>query len=218
MNECHSNASVGDHTGSVYSPIEGAHLHQEQHPHPATTEPARDFLQIPEHRSSADTVLTWEIFENRYPQNALIGSLFKSETPGVDHSLLNDTDVFNSARGLNPPDEERIPQLVDSFLQHVHTKNPILDVESLVKHARLSATEGLGWDAKSCLVLLACALGSLARPFEAVAAADSEHALLDADRERILQSGESYFVWACRRLGGLKHTILGAQCYFFAGG
>ncbi|WPG99794.1 Hypothetical protein R9X50_00261300 [Acrodontium crateriforme] len=207
----------GDLTGSVYSSIEGAHPHHEQHPIPAVAEPARDFLQIPEHRSSADSVLLWEIFENRYPRNALIGSLFKSEIQGVDELLLNETDVFNPRKGLKPPDEERIPQLVDSFLQNVHTKNPILDVESLVKHARLSATDGLGWDAKSCLVLLACALGSLARPFEAVAAVDSEHAPLDSDRVRILQSGESYFVWACRRLGGLKHTILGAQCYFFAG-
>lgn len=178
-------------------------------------------------------MLRWEVFEGRYPENALIGVLFKPETDSLNadrrESCFRGGDVFTIVKGLRAPDEERIPALVDVFLQNVHTKNPILDVESLVKQARRFASEGLGWDAWSCLVLLACALGFVAKPFEAappstpgsqidrLGLADPSPPAAEATT-KALQRGESCFVLACRRLGGLKHTLLGAQCHFYAGG
>lgn len=136
--------------------------------------------------------------------------------------------------GLTPPDEEMIPSLIDCFLQNVHTKNPILDVESLVKHGRHCADHGLGWDGWSCLVLICCALGSVAKPFERPSrttaasfsgrtpgspgtnAGDIASSSLVYAKE--LQQGDSCFTLACRRIGSLKASILGAHCYFFAGG
>ena len=200
----------------------------------ALVEPSRDFLQIPPHKTSSDTVLTWEIFEGRYPPNALIGVLFEpdhigfADTPATPTSPV--ADAFVPTTGLTPPDDERIPGLVDSFLQNVHTKNPILHVEPLVKHARQCAQNGVGWDAWSCLVLITCALGSVAKPFDNAAplppvvrreslelanAPPPSSARLFAKE---LHQAESCFVLACRRLGSLKHTMLGAQCHFFAGG
>lgn len=93
---------------------------------------------------------------------ALIGVLF---TPADDTEVENDT-LF-ALGNLIPPDEEQIPLLVDKFLSNVHTKNPVLDVEQLVEHARIVATSGLRWDAWSCIVLLTAALGTVAKPFDA---------------------------------------------------
>ena len=199
----------------------------------ATLEASRDFLQIPPHRTSSDSVLCWNIFDGRYEFNALIGVLFPLNISNVGANTLEQSDdVFNPPGRFQPPQEERIPALVDNFLQHVHTKNPVLNVERLVKEGRKAAREGLGWDAWSCLVLLACALGSVAKPFSLV---DSPSPILrtgGSDFETMiphqrsskfvfikeLEEGETYFLLGSRRLGTLKHTLLGAQCHFLAGG
>lgn len=191
---------------------------------PQQLEPSRDFLQIPQHPASADTVLRWEIFEDKFPANALISSLFKPS--------LADTadDLIAAPSRLTPLDEENIPSLVDKFLQNVHTKNPILDVEALVKHGRRCADQGIGWDGRSCLVLLACALGSVVKPFDTPIpqSPDVYRCTVDPMRgsaasssamyAKELQQADSCFALACRRLGSLKYSLLGAQCHFFAGG
>lgn len=188
----------------------------------SAAESSRDFLQIPPHRASADTVLRWEVFGNKYPENALIGTLFKDSTGSFQNNLVT------TNTSLTPLEDEQIPMLIDRFLQNVHTKNPILDVEALVKHGRQCAERGIGWDARSCLVLMACALGSVAKPFTRPMPPDS-HVY---DRRHVststpstarlyakeLEQGDSCFTLACRRLGSLKYSMLSAQCYFFAGG
>lgn len=227
--------------------------HQQQHlhdipidaalaaPSSATSyEPSRDFLRIPPHRASADTILQWDVFEGRFTPNTLIGVLFRPEqsqdevAPGttVTGPGQSPSDLVTAPQGLTPPDDEQIPSLVDRFLTNVYTKNPILDVERLVKHGRRCAERGVGWDGWSCLVLLACALGSVAKPFDrslqlgklvpgtgpgeqTEAGAGKSSARLYA---RELQQGDSCFTLACRRLGSLKYSMLGAQCHFFAGG
>ena len=198
-------------------------------------------MQIPSCKTSCDAVLEWEVFDGRYPASALVGALFLQESTAASSSpgtmpMPSSVDSANvpAAAVLQPLDDEQIPSLVDKFLQHVHTKNPVLDVELLVKHGRNCAKNGVGWDAMSCLVLLACALGSLGLPF-----GTSEAALQEAPRvigdgllgvagdaaaeharqwHKHLRQSESCFALACRRLGSLKHTLFGSQCYFFAGG
>lgn len=188
-------------------------------------EPSKDFLAIPAARTTCDKVLTWPVFESKYRENALIETLF---VPAADVSATA-RDTFSVPDGILPPVEESIPLLVDRFLENVHTKNPVLDVEELVRQSRIVAVNGLGWDAWSCIVLLASALGTIAKPFEAavnVAPRSSDHAssetmwIADAPTTaRELQQAESCFVLACRRLGTLKHsTLLGSHCYFFCGG
>jgi hypothetical protein len=204
-----------------------------------SVEPSRDHLQIPPHRTTADTVLTWPIFAGRYEPHSLIETLLApgrcSNGTNSGHATGDEIiarDLVVVPGGLRSLPDEKIPSLVDNFLQNVHTKNPILDVESLVRHGRKAAENGLGWDAPSCLVLLACALGSIARPFEqCLSAADTiskpgpttkhpsqEHVSSATVYAKDLQQAESCYVLACRRIGLLKFTILGAQCHFFAGG
>lgn len=196
-------------------------------------ETSRDFLQIPSHRTSSDAVLCWEIFDNQYGPNELIKSLFPFKENGLsDTAFGHGEEVFSSHRRFKPVQEERIPALIDNFLQNVHTKNPILNVEQLVKEGRNAMQQGLGWGAWSCIVLMACALGSVAKPFafaETLSptlpreSSDLGATLHEAHlSERIfcteLEDGDSYFILASRRLGSLKHSILGAQAHFFAGG
>lgn len=172
-------------------------------------EAAKDFLQIPAQKTSADAVLTWPIFEDQFPQNALIEALFKP-----------DEDVTTSSGGLGLHNGGRIVSLVERFLQCVHTKNPILSIELLLAHSRRVTSEGFGDDAHSCLVLLACALGSIASPFEPTPMTDcdpltpSNGGTLPQDVEQ----AQSYFNLAQRRLGLLRPTLTGIQCYFYAGG
>ena len=144
----------------------------------------------------------------------------------ADLPFANDSQALNA--GIVPPNEEQIPLLVDRFLQNVHTKNPVLDVEQLVKQARIIANHGLRWDAYSCIVLLAAALGTIAKPFEAAVnvspspggegGTTTTWACDAPNTAQEMQQAESCFVLACRRLGGLKHSLLGSQCHFFAGG
>lgn len=154
---------------------------------------------------------------------ALIGVLFTPVRNDQAPDLTPPSDSLTVAGGLMPPNEEMIPLLVDRFLENVHTKNPVLDVEQLVKQSRIIASRGLGWDAWSCLVLLAAALGTIGKPFDAAVTTTpmgvNSSWINDAPATpKELQQAESYFALACRRLGSLKHSILGAQCYFFAGG
>lgn len=174
-------------------------------------EPSKDFLQMPAQKTSCDTVLTWPIFGNRYPFNTLTDALFQHDADGLSERPVMAT--------VDLPSEERIPGLVDRFLSNVHTKNPILDVELLIENSRRMACEGFDWTADSCLVLLACALGSIAEPFNlSMQTADSPRSSLTNRTERALQQGECYFRLASYRLGTLKPTLVGIQCHFYAGG
>ena len=184
-------------------------------------EPSRDFSHIPPHRTSADTVLTWPIYDGKFHDNYLIQPLLYDKDvadPHLHPGANLERDTYSMLNLLPPLEEERIPSLVDNFLQNVHTKNPVLDVETLVFKSRDTATQGLGWDAWSCVILLACALGSIAKPFGGWEDR-SEHEVWSKSpsTQKELQQGENCFILACRRLGLLKQTLLAAQCHFFAG-
>ncbi|KID76212.1 hypothetical protein MBR_04147, partial [Metarhizium brunneum ARSEF 3297] len=203
-------------------------------PRAASVEASRDFLQIPPHRASADTVLQWGIFEGKYAANFLIGTLFSPDDNSVSlctgATSGSSGDVITNTSGLTHLEEEQIPGLIDRFLQNVHTKNPILDVEALVKHGRKCAEQGIGWDGRSCLVLMTCALGAVAKPFDRSSlpmsmaispASETGPTSASATSSKLyakeLQQGDCCFTMACRRLGSLKYSMLGAQCHFFAG-
>jgi hypothetical protein len=236
-----------NHQSTVRTPTqvqrENSSMASHSHEEAVVIERSRDYLQIPACRTTADTVLTWPIWRDKYGADSLIGTVFHSTGSnrpeiqgdgGIQRSQSSDAsnDIFVVNGGLTGLADERIPSLIDNFLQNVYTKNPVLDVEDLVRHGRKAAEHGLGWDGMSCLILIACALGCIARPFDecllvrnqemhspglsrAPSTNDGSSALLFA---KDLQAGESCFVLACRRIGLLKTgTILGAQCHFYAG-
>ncbi|KAJ5244451.1 hypothetical protein N7489_004547 [Penicillium chrysogenum] len=185
----------------------------------------RDYLRIPAGRCSADTVLTWPIFQDQFRESSLITTLFHySHGASEDRS----TESWTLPDGLQYTPDEQIPTLVDRFIQNVHTKNPILDLESLIRSGRHAAEFGLQWDAQSCLVLLACALGCISQPFTtSIQFPQTARSLHDGMGWRApgfnsssgtpLREGEAYFMMACRRIGLLRYSVIGAQCHFFAG-
>lgn len=187
---------------------------------------ARDFNHIPAHRTTADEVLTWPIFENAFPANYLIDYYLGSKLQdGINECTTENenVDIVSISHNVAPLDEQRIPYLVDRFLENVHTKNPILDVEELVRKARQYASHGLSYDGWSCLLLLACALALVSKPFGSeLEALDKEMSIEQArelaapTRERM--QADNCLLQATRRLGSLRPSLLGAQCYFFTGG
>ncbi|KAG8631231.1 hypothetical protein KVT40_000371 [Elsinoe batatas] len=175
------------------------------------TEASADFLQIPAQRTCADSILKWPVFEGHFEDNALVKALF------LDHDIS--TSEINPGSTADLPTEERILVLVNGFLQNVHTKNPVLDVGQLLDHTRRCALEGFGWDPHSCLVLLACALGSIALPFDVAALStiggQTPPSTLASDR--MVMQAERYFRLASYRLGILGPSLEGIQCFFLAG-
>lgn len=167
-------------------------------------------------------MLTWPIFQNEFRESFLITTLFQHSHGSVDD---RSTDAWTLPEGFRSTPEEHIPNLVDRFIQNVHTKNPIVDLELLIRAARHAAEFGVQWDAQSCLILLACALGCISHPFS-VAMQDSSSigSPHDDNSQRFssshaaqLREGEAFFTLACRRIGLLRYSVIGAQCHFFAG-
>ena len=200
---------------SPISPVVSSHITSPPINQPPVYEPSRDFLHIPPHRTTADTVLTWPIFQGRFEPNYLVQPLLSDPEVADPHPYAEtgpERDNYSLKNTVGPLDDEKIPALVDSFLLNVHTKNPVLDVDTLIQRSRQASIHGLGWDAWSCCILLACALGSIAKPFRDNPSSPHVASLQE------LQMGEQCFVLACRRIGLLKQTMLAAQCHFFAGG
>ncbi|CAO2658431.1 Nn.00g061540.m01.CDS01 [Neocucurbitaria sp. VM-36] len=180
--------------------------------------PWQNQLKIPARLATADIILQWAIFEGRYQESHLTNAVFEAEiledSSDVELSAIHQR-LASKGRGSGI-DEDAIPCLVQKFLDLVHTKNPVLDCETILAHARRAAEFGLGWDSPSCLVLLACALGSVAQPFRSDASEARPRSSLEADAEQ-LQQGEAYYNLARRRFGFLDKGIIVPQCYFLAG-
>ncbi|CAG8934760.1 unnamed protein product [Penicillium salamii] len=205
--------------------------HEDRPPRPVSipvraTEWQRDYLQIPASRCSADTVLTWPIFGGRFRESFLITTLFQYSHGAAEERA---GDAWAVPDGLRFTPDEQIPTLVDRFIQNVHTKNPILDLEALIRSGRHAAEIGLQWDAQSCLVLLTCALGSISQPFTFSTQgphtaspfpdpSEPTAGIPKSTSATQLREGEAFFTLACRRIGLLRYSVIGAQCHFFAGG
>lgn len=184
----------------------------------------QDYLQIPACRCSADAVLTWPIFSSQFRENSLITTLFQY-SHGVVEYRSRSSESGTVPDGLRFTPDEQIPALVDQFIQNVHTKNPILDLESLIRSGRHAAEFGLQWDAQSCLVLIACALGCISQPFTASTQGPRATGSLfegsgwpTSSSASHLREGEAFFMMARKRIGLLQYSVIGAECHFFAGG
>ncbi|KAJ5096205.1 hypothetical protein NUU61_005561 [Penicillium alfredii] len=172
---------------------------------------AADSFDVPSSNTSPDNILIWPVFEQRYPEKCLQDAVFasSSQTPRMQRTKF----AFQ---------EDKVPALMDRFFYLVHIKNPIVDEESLRHDARKVIEDGLGWDEGSCLVLLACALGTLAVPFR------DSHQMASLNPEDYpmlpkllgpleLEEAETYLMLARRRIGTLSQSVATVQCYFLSG-
>ncbi|CRK45560.1 hypothetical protein BN1723_006672, partial [Verticillium longisporum] len=104
------------------------------------------------------------------------------------------------------PDDQFI-HFSKRFLAIVHPRNPILDGNELLRHARLIEENGLQWDSASCLVLIACALGSYTLPW--VKPSQIPHIVDAWQGSTVIEkdnraTAEAYYAAALKRVGPLE--------------
>lgn len=108
-----------------------------------------DCLEVLGAFGSADSVLTWPIFAGRWPRDILSNELYVANLKSTQRNI-----VEGNPRGKNYGiNEEDAPELVNRFLQLVHSKNPIFNSQSILQDAKRFAENGFGWDASSCVMV-----------------------------------------------------------------
>ncbi|KAG4422949.1 hypothetical protein IFR04_003861 [Cadophora malorum] len=156
-----------------------------------------------------EAVLQWQ------PIRVLVNSVVPPTkmvcTPVAFHQLAGSlSDEFNMST---------CNALLENFWRGVHSKNPILNKDEVKRFMHQVCLDGISWDAQSCLVLLVCALGTLATEFGPASPGQVEERDLKAsDRRRVAQA-QPYFAAAQKRLGVClgRRGILEAQCFFYCG-
>uniref|UniRef100_A0A8H7N2H3 Zn(2)-C6 fungal-type domain-containing protein n=1 Tax=Bionectria ochroleuca TaxID=29856 RepID=A0A8H7N2H3_BIOOC len=168
--------------------------------------------------TSTECVMSWPIFEGELDQVNLNEETFLTDyekTRAFDKEYSEGTRAHRASIC-----EDDIPKYIDRFLHFVHCKNPILHTGTLKQFATSVVENGPGWDAVSCLVLIACALGAIAAPFENAGAESLSppndiSSLSDNTAARII--AENFYQLACRRLGLLNRSIIACQCQLLCG-
>lgn len=118
--------------------------------------------------------------------------------------------------------DEDIYPLCKKFLALIHVKNPVLHVKEFMHSARSVSESSPTWDGQGCLVLLACALASVAAPYRSTEGANSSSSQQhfpdgSPTSTEDVDAGEAFFTAAQRRLGLLETSLLSVQCLYFAG-
>ncbi|KAM0264911.1 hypothetical protein ACHAQJ_000427 [Trichoderma viride] len=154
-------------------------------------------------RIVSSEVLDWPVFGNRFSLQANAINVLRRKPPKPIQPSSSALESFLGNTGASN-------KLVTNFVQHVHIKNPILELASLKRMVQHACLEGVGWDSESCLVLLVWALGAISTPFQ--------QPLRPCDQES-LELGAALFGAATKRLGIVfaESGILSAQCFFYAG-
>ncbi|KAL4881052.1 hypothetical protein BJY04DRAFT_218569 [Aspergillus karnatakaensis] len=154
---------------------------------------------------NVETILGWSVFQNRgLKQTKSLRSLLKPQSSDLEPPprLL---DFENSSAR----------ELFRKFLEHVHAYNPVLEVEKIEQYIRDTLYDGIAWDARSCLLLLIFALGTIS------GSSDSTHSETSSDfrYSEEFSKAEEYFSAAQKRLGSLlcKNGVIEAQAFFYAG-
>lgn len=106
---------------------------------------------------------------------------------------------------------QRVNHLLDNFFNYAHVKNPVLDEPAARRMVQSVILNGIDWSAESCLTLLICALGCIARPFGPT--------LETMPGTSAYASAETLFHAAQRRIGiaFCSEDIISTQCLFLSG-
>ncbi|CZR65076.1 uncharacterized protein PAC_14976 [Phialocephala subalpina] len=148
-----------------------------------------------------DGILKWPVFRH----------LTLPVAPTPSHcspaSLCSSTQAPSISDELHPA---ACNQWLDDFFRHGHCKNPVLDEQSTRRLVRKVCQEGVGWDSESCLALLVCANGALARPLLSPSVSTDE---FNSSIPNAL------FTTSLKRLGPTLGSagVVQAQCLFLAG-
>ncbi|KAH8693734.1 hypothetical protein BGW36DRAFT_383597 [Talaromyces proteolyticus] len=159
-----------------------------------------------------ETVLAWDVFRGRFNSQLDLKSLLRDvESPPSP----NTSPVGETIPLINSLELGSCNRLLDSFLVRVHIANPILDIGLARGYMNHACIHGVGWDAQSCLVLLVCALGSIAEAFHDV----HGHTSLMTRNSPSFTLARVFFEASQKRIGLLLRGsgVLEAQCFFYSG-
>ncbi|KAK1724247.1 uncharacterized protein BDZ83DRAFT_579008 [Colletotrichum acutatum] len=170
-----------------------------------------------------ESMLRWPVFEGIVPEDdARIESfILEFGTDMTDDGLIQSSNSL-TLNGSGIQEDAFVP-LCRKFLTHVHPRNPILEGNELLAHAKQATEYGIKWDSPSCIVLLACALASLTTPWipPQETAFMTQIDVSETPFPPILEpqdcgTAEAYYLAASKRIGLLGASILDIQCLFLA--
>ncbi|KXH29217.1 hypothetical protein CSIM01_00945 [Colletotrichum simmondsii] len=170
-----------------------------------------------------ESMLRWPVFEGIVPEDdARIESFILEFGTDMADNGLDQPSNSSMVNGSGIQEDAFVP-LCRKFLTHVHPRNPILESNELIAYAKQATEHGIGWDAPSCLVLLACALASLTTPWipPREIASMTQINVLETPLPPILEPqdcgiAEAYYLAASKRIGLLGPSIIDIQCLFLA--
>ncbi|KEF59381.1 uncharacterized protein A1O9_04225 [Exophiala aquamarina CBS 119918] len=197
---------------------------------------ATDPYDSPYRAARCEAIVRWPIFKDWLSEKETRIESFLHEADGlapdgddIDQPELGPLwrplpldQTRRDPRGIPGPviDEEDCVPLCKGFLSHVHFRNPILEPKELMSYAKEVAQNGIGWDARSCLVLavsaISCILSSKEPPLEHIQNCPT-HAPTLSDRILADPGGvaEAFSQAAKKRIGLLGMSILDVECLFF---
>ncbi|KIW05919.1 uncharacterized protein PV09_03112 [Verruconis gallopava] len=158
------------------------------------------------YRMNIESILSWAIFDQRgFEQCVDLNSLLLSYPLNLTTSRMLTTSDFET---------EAASGLLQAFLETIHIYNPILVIEKVQADMAELLLNGIGWDAKSSLLLLIFALGTITTPFGMVS--PETHSIRKSDH---FQQAEAFFLAAQKRLWTCmsSESFVNAQCFFLAG-
>lgn len=99
-----------------------------------------------------ENVLSWPVFQHRFEDRLDSKSRLARSEAAISRRFSQPLDSISQIN----LDIETCNQLLESFLENVHIKNPVLDESIVRRYLQQACVEGLRWDAESCLVVSHC--------------------------------------------------------------
>jgi hypothetical protein len=100
---------------------------------------------------TVENVLSWPVFRGKY--EACLGLRGLMTEVGILNNLSPQSIGAGKGSNLANLELDSYTRLLDNFFTRIHIKNPVLDEKQVRRWTREIAFNGIGWDARSCLVV-----------------------------------------------------------------
>ena len=102
---------------------------------------------------TVEAVLSWPVLKEEYGPCLDIRDLMANPDNSCDDTSSPLAFGTLAASSLIDFELESCSHLVNNFFRYVHIKNPVLDEDEIRSWVREISLNGVGWDARSCLVV-----------------------------------------------------------------
>ena len=201
---------------------------------PPTCEEANPHLEV-DSCVGPDTILSWPILDYASDSISYNASALVPRSDSLPSSFDNSSAVPHMS-GMLFADQNTLKSLVRRFLQHVHSKNPMMDVEQVARLIPALADEPPGQDVDSCLLvsfisgcrcfnlrstntsqLLICALALLASESLGRSTNSLANTSLHFPGTENTRAAERLHSAALQRLAPLQFGLKAAYCWHYSG-